>query len=404
MALVAVAAIAQAQAGVEYSSATGPGAAGGWLGSPGAAFKNVGIGSVLLAVSAWVVQKLYEQLAHTLTQRRTFVQETTKRVVELSWTHYWALANAAGTLAGQLQGYLGAVEAHLFVSYTDLGGNGSDGPARLQQRLKVITAEAAGGSFPNLVRVVMLFHRFQFNGSNTYLLPHSASGEALRRLYNRFVYSLPDDPFLATIRRKVEMHLVREPKTEAGAPPLGLSGAFLEDPERIEFLGLDEAKERWRQWLAESLPQVHEAGEALQTYADVIAHELAQLNAVFFRDRRGGSSDVEDGEIAAGGSALPMRIAEARWAGDRWPGLISGQSLLAIARAAHLARDFAPLGSVTQPPSRPTPSRPGAPTKAVDSEQDRTASDLFDPRTYGPDPLRRNPSESGRDVALSTGT
>jgi hypothetical protein len=117
--------------------------------------------------------------------------------------------------------------------------------------------------------------------------------------------------------------------------------------------------------LAQSLPQVHEASEALQAYADVIAHELAQLNAVFFRDRRGGSPGAADGVIVDGESALPMRIAEARWAGDHWPGLISRQTLLAIARAAHLPRDFAPLGSLTQPPSRPpspAPETPPTPT------------------------------------------
>jgi hypothetical protein len=345
VAAVAVEAIAQTITVMQPASTSAASANGGfwaWVGT-------LGIGSALLGLVTWVGSKLYEQFSNTLTQRRTFVQETTKRVVELSWTHYWALANAAGTLAGQLQGHLRAVEAHLFVSYTDLGGNGSDGPPRLQDRLKEVAADAASVSFPNLVRMVILFHRFQFSGSNTYLLPHSASGEVLRRLYNRFVGSLPDDPFLAPIRRKVETHLAREPKTEAGTPPPGLSGAFLEDPERIEFLGLNEAKERWRQWLAQSLPQVHEAGEALQAYADVIAHELAQLNAVFFRDRRDGSPGTADGEIVDGESALPMRIAEVRWAGDRWPGLISRQTLLAIARAAHLRRDFMPLGGVTQP-------------------------------------------------------
>jgi hypothetical protein len=357
--------------------------------------QTLGIGSALLAASVWIVQKAYDQLAHSLAQRRTFVQETTKRVVELSWTHYWALANAAGTLAGQLQGYLRAVEAHLFVSYIDLGGNGSDGPARLQQRLQQVVTDAADGSFPNLARMVMLFHRFQFGGSNTYLLPHSASGEALRHLYNRFVGSLPEDPFLAPIRRQVETDLAREPKTEAGNPPPGLSGAFLEDTERIRFLGLDKAKERWGRWLAESLPQVHEAGEALQAYADVIAHELAQLNAVFFRDRR-GSPGAADGEIVKNGSVLPMRIAEARWAADRWPGLITRQSLLAIARAAHLPRDFAPLGSVTQPPLRPTPPNPRTATRTAP----RDASSDPAQRIFGPDPERTNASESGRASAL----
>jgi hypothetical protein len=367
-AAVLVAATAHAQSAVQYSQARPP-ATGGWLDVIGAMFgwvQTLGIGSALLAASVWVVQKAYDEFKHTLAQRRTFVQETTKRVVELSWTHYWALANAAGTLAGQLQGYLRAVEAHLFVSYTDLGGKGSsDGPDRLQQRLKEVAARAAGESFPHLVRMVMLFHRFQFNGSNTYLLPHSASGEALRRLYNRFVYSLPDDPFLAPIRREVETYLTREPKTKAEAAPPGLSGAFLEDPAQIKGLGLAEAAEGWREWLARSLPQVHEASEALQAYADLIAHELAQLNAVFFRDRRDGSSGAGGGEIEAGGPALSMRIAEARWAGDRWPGLISRQTLLAIARAAHLPRDFAPLGSVTQRPLRPAPSKPEAATTAA---------------------------------------
>jgi hypothetical protein len=293
----------------------------------------------------------------------------------------------------------------LFVSYIDLGGNGSDGRERLQKRLQEVAADAANGSFPNLVRVVMLFHRFQFSGSNTYLLPHSASGEALRRLYNRFVGSLPDDPFLAPIRRQVETHLAREPKTEAGDPPPGLSGAFLEDPERITFLGLDEAKKRWGRWLAESLPQVHEASEALQAYANVIAHELAQLNRVFFRDRRSVSLDVADGGIVEGGSALPMRIAEARWAGDRWPWLISRQTLRAIANAAHLPRDFMPLGSVTQL-LRPTPQATEKPAATAEGggEGDRggKADDFFsERRAPGSNPIDERPDESGSKASLS---
>ncbi len=147
----------------------------------------------------WTGGKAYEQFSANLSQRRTFVQETTKRVVDLAWTHYWGLATAAGTLAVPLREYLRSVEAHLLLNY--------DTPKQMQQRFDDLAHDAANQSFPALVRLILQFHRFQFVGSNTYLLPNHESGEALRRLYNRFVTSLPDDRIVATIRVRIDKTL-----------------------------------------------------------------------------------------------------------------------------------------------------------------------------------------------------
>lgn len=315
------------------STQAGSGGLLGWISS-------LGLGAAFVGLLSWGGARLYEQVANSLAQRRTFAAETAKRVVELSWTHYWALANAAGTLGSSLREYLQSVEAHLFVSYIPPGSDRAGGPNLLRERLTGLASDHADKSFPDLVRLIILFHQFQFRGSNNYLLPGHASADALRRLYNRFVRSLPDDPFLATIRRQVEAHLAKEPKTAAEAAPAGLSGAFLEDSRQWKELGLQEAAAQWRSWFAHGLPQVHEASEALETYADLIAHELARLNAAFFHDRY---------------ASLGVRGIVADWAGERWPALLTERSMLAIARSDHLPRAFLPLGGVARPsgPGRP---------------------------------------------------
>src|SRR5882757_5058000 len=115
-----------------------------------------------------------------------------------------------------------------------------------------VCSNTADRSFPSLVRLIVLFDRFQFAGSQTYLLPHHEAGVALRRLFNQFVTALPEDGFTADIRRGVEKHLVSEVKPASGSTP-GLEGSFLNDRDHLKSLGLAPAREHYRRWLRENL-------------------------------------------------------------------------------------------------------------------------------------------------------
>jgi hypothetical protein len=242
---------------------------------------------VMFPVATWLSGKIYEQISQVITLRRTFVQETTKRVVALSDTHYWALANTAGTFGSMLQTYLRSVEAHLFVSYADEGSNPTESAINLQGRMREIANEAAAEAFPALVRLVHFLDRFQFRGSQTYLLPHVGSGEALRRLYNLLMIQLPDDGFVTEMRRAIERHLATEEKPQNGEMPAGIGGTFLEDHTKLDALGLAQLKVRFADWLAQRLPAVSEAARSTMAFAEIMSAELTRLNEPFFHDRAG---------------------------------------------------------------------------------------------------------------------
>jgi hypothetical protein len=237
-----------------------------------------------------------------------------------------------------------------------------------------VAKEAAEQSFPSLARVVVLFHRFKFQGSNTYLLPHHASGDALRRLYNQFTASLqnlPEDSLLR-IRKGVEEYLKyaegsTSPQSGAGPaknsdstkpapPPRDLSDSFLEDRQWLKELNLKQPLEDWQHWLEQALPQVSEAADSAAAYADLIAQELALLNKTFFSDQRG--------------------FFRSNWRierdGDRWPSLLSDGSLEAIVRAQAQSRWFLPLTRVggSEAP-RGSQARP-----EVSQESESTKKDL----------------------------
>jgi len=331
-----------------------------------------GIAAVIAAATGrlivWGGGKAYEEFSANLKQRRTFVQETTKRVVDLAWTHYWGLATAAGSLAGPLRDYLRAIEAHLLVNY--------ETPKDMQKRFDELARETADRSFPALVRLIVQFHRFQFVGSNTYLLPNHESGESLRRLYNRFVTSLPDERAVATIRVQIDKYLsgttapdssrstglASDNELAASKSPASktslladlLDGAILEDLDRRKELGLEEVAENWKGWLSTNLVQVEAATEALEAFDALIAHELAELHSFFFRDR----SFKWDGSVG-----IPAALA---WADKRWPAIVDERHLATIARAKFLPRSFLPLGGVAMSARRdeaPQPKRASAAPK-----------------------------------------
>jgi hypothetical protein len=299
-----------------------------------------------ILVIQWLAIKTYEQLNASWTVRRSFVEATTQSVAGLATTHYWALANASGTLATLLLRYVRMIEAHCFINYHDKSG--------LSQRLDELTTEAANLTFAPFARLVILFDRFQFRGSNTYLLPDHESGETLRRLYNAFVSNLPETELLILIRKGVEKQLLNEAKP-AVADPVGLNGTFLEDlPNPDMHPELSEAHEKWRTWLRDALPKVSGAAEALIAYSELLSHELAVLNAVFFRDRPGIVARLR-GKIVDAYRPAWWPIANA-WAAETWPSLLSTHAVAAAARASALPRDFAPLNSGATTQKRPDPA------------------------------------------------
>lgn len=368
------------------------GGAWGWFGS-------LGLGTAAIGLLTFVAPRMWEQAAARLAQRRAFEVETTKRVVDLAWKHYWGLANAAGTLAGLLRSYLDAVEAHLLLRY--------DRPEHLQQRMRELAEEATKNSYPSLIRLVVLFHRFQFQGSNTYLLPQHGAGETLRRLYNRFVISLGDDFPLGTIRLAVERRLAGgkppEPENSASGSKIEgekdrsevpttaaaaggaekvdapkprptqeeIWGAWLENKDERARSGLDAPFESWQSWMERALPAVDQAAEALEGFAHLIEHELATLHAVFFRDGRDARGWLSPLRLDVRGlrrDAASRIVGSSDWAASRWPHLLDEEIMLGLARADHFPRAFAVLGAVASLPrssTRPDPTPAPNPTPDV---------------------------------------
>lgn len=294
---------------------------------------NVLTGTTAASGLAWVIGRIYAQTEAKLTQSRTFIQETTKRVVSLSETHYWGLANGAGTLAASLRAYLETVEAHLMLVYVEPGTRDPQAVKRMSKRIADLAEESSRRSFPGLVRLVERFHRFHV-GSNTYLLPRHSADEDLRRLYNQFVEALPPPPFLTSIRQGVELHLSNEAKLRSDGPPFGMAGSFLELPGNLLELGLDEPRQAWQGWLRDALPHVQTACDALEAYSAVLSHQLALLHEVFFEDR---SDTTKVGD----------QLKE-----DTWTGLLSPAIVRTIYAARHQPRALSALGGIHAPPAR----------------------------------------------------
>src|SRR5262249_19237642 len=108
-------------------------------------------------------------------------------VTELANKHYWAIANATGTLCLELEAYLQAVEIRMYLWFDKR----QDPSEFLDKELGELAKKYARQTLPNLARVVCALDRFQFRGSNGYLLVHQSSDRHLRRLYNLFRSNLP---------------------------------------------------------------------------------------------------------------------------------------------------------------------------------------------------------------------
>lgn len=285
---------------------------------------------------------LLDEVKATNAKRREFVARTSEKVVDLAWTHYWGLANATGTLAGRLTQHLRMVDAHLLVIWAE--------PEALRQRTAELAKETADASFASFVRLLYAFERFQFRGSNTYLLPHHAAGETLRRLYNRFVESLDAElvKCLPDVRLAIERKLAvrdkdgrEDPRLDLGsaqfetipwftADGIGTAAADLTDAtlERA----LRPARQRYEAWLATQPAAVAEAADTLRAFSRLLTHELATLHAVWHRDK---------GPFAL---SEAWRQAQAAVIGQAWPGVLDETSVETIRRARSVSPFFTPLG------------------------------------------------------------
>ncbi|WP_291297127.1 hypothetical protein [Elioraea sp.] len=323
-----------------------------------------------LPAAGFLGKWVFDEVKAANAKRRDFVAKTSDKVVGLAWDHYWALANATGTLAGHLNNHLRLVDAHLLVVWDD--------PKAMQERMRAIAGDTEGESFVSFVRLLHAFERFQFRGSNTYLLPHHAAGEALRRLYNRFIGSLGTQMgrSLTPIRLAIERKLV--PATghgEAAKPPdLGsaqfetktwftigdrLAAADWNDAELQERL--DTARARYRTWLATEPAAVAEAADSLHAFSRLLTHELAVLHAVWHHDR---------GPMAMTDS---WRQVEAAVASRAWPGVLDDRAAETVRRARSVSSYFAPLGGIAEaPPAERTRQGGAAPAQpGRGPEQDR---------------------------------
>jgi hypothetical protein len=304
---------------------------------------------------------LLDEVKATNATRRAFAARTSEKVVDLAWTHYWGLANATGTLAGQLTQHLRMVDAHLLVIWAE--------PAALRQRTEELAKDMADASFASFVRLLYAFERFQFRGSNTYLLPHHAAGETLRRLYNRFVECLDTELMkcLGDVRLAIERKLTVKDKEGRDDPRLDLGSAQFEtipwfsgdglgaaaaDREDAAFeRALQPARQRYETWLATQPAAVAEAADTLRAFSRLLTHELATLHAVWHRDK--GPFALTDA----------WRQAQAAVIGRAWPGVLDETSVETIRRARSVSPFFTPLGMGARAEAPPRQEVP--PTEAA---------------------------------------
>ena len=286
--------------------------------------------AAVLGALGWLAARFYDQRSAVWAVKRSFAEATTKRVVELSNQHYWALANAAGTFSAELRNYLRMLEVHLFVHFAGDRISGETAARDLQARMREIAKESSQTAFPALVRLIHQFDLFQFRGSQTYLLPHEERGREMRRLYNMMATNLPEGGFLADVRRAVEKHLTTEPKTKADAQPPGIGGTFLEHHDLAPWLNLEPMRKRFVDWLLDALPAVSEAEWAAMAFERVMHAELEGMTEPFFKHF------------------------------DRTRRDIGYRAECAIARSAVLGFSFSPLGG-SAPVREHDPGGDGAP-------------------------------------------
>src|SRR5215475_16017730 len=89
-----------------------------WLGIP------TGLAAAIAAAISFIAPKIGETYNTRWKARLKFVEGVTTNVVELAGTHYWALANAAGTVSDLLDGHLQSLQSYLLLGYARQGRTG----------------------------------------------------------------------------------------------------------------------------------------------------------------------------------------------------------------------------------------------------------------------------------------
>jgi hypothetical protein len=233
------------------------------------------------AVAGAILQYFFAQRSARTEARRKFADNVTGKIAELASAHYWPLANQAGTLAELLEDYIDGRAHHLILNWQ------SADP--IDVRLDA-HAKDYDDRWDDLNQLLELFKKFQT--SNTYLLTHHASGEMCKKLYNTFIANLP----------------AQEPTngdSNAGDEPAGKDTSD------------EAAKKRWSYWLRNNPLDVQRAAAALRAYNEVLSTELALLYEDWFQQRD------------------PIRVFKASLAYQKWPDVLTEQSLAAIEYSIH---------------------------------------------------------------------
>lgn len=249
----------------------------------------VGISGALMIVAmglvvgalAFLGKWMFAELSAHNKVRRDFAAATGTRIAELANNHYWAIANAAGTLSVDLRGYLQKVEIQLYVVWFSR--------EQIRETVAQVTTKAAPATFPSLVQLLWELHRFQFMGSNDYLLPHHSAGTHLRRLYNGFRESLTsaktadgDDLATAVLQNGKKD---KDGKLDLEAT---LHTASFESKQKngLDDPNMQRLREGWTVWLNDYLPDVLNATTSLEAFSRLLQEQIAALHEDWFRDNR----------------------------------------------------------------------------------------------------------------------
>lgn len=337
--LVALPAAAVAQdAGAE--------AASGWFTSLTGFLGTGVVGAILGFLGKWV----FDEISATRKVRREFAAKVTDQIDKLAREHYWTLANTAGVYSGLLDSYLKMIDFHLVLNYQNM--------REMEDRLQQIADTYADRSFHALCRLLWLFHRFQFQGSNTYLLTSDAAGRVCRRLYNSFMASLPlgeEDPALQldSLAILAQMECRVEGKQYGLVADLP-AAEFMVEAAREES-GLHSPYRAYKEWMRARWPDVAAAAGAMRAYNEVLSHELALLYRDWYDRRR-----------------VDVRPYADAVAYESWPQILSAEAVHAISRASFEGELLYPLG-LQRPaePGRPKPRHEPGPEQMPEERLER---------------------------------
>lgn len=337
---------------------TGAEAASGWFTSLTGFLGTGVVGAVLGFFGKWV----FDEISATRKVRREFAAKVTDQIDKLAQEHYWRLANRSGVYSGLLDNYLSIIDFHLILNYQN--------KQEMDVRLEQIADTYADRSFHALCRLLWLFDRFQFRGSNTYLLTSDAAGRVCRRLYNSFMARLPlgeEDPTLHLDTLAILAEMERRAPDKDGMLVADLPEAEFMAKARREGSRLNPPYRAYREWMRARWPDVAAAAGAMRAYNEVLSHELALLYRDWYDRRR---VDVR-----------PYAEAVAYGA---WPQVLSAEAVHAISSASFQGELLYPLG-LHRPAEfgRPRPQREPSSEQAPEEKLERQSPPSASGRALG---------------------